>query len=141
MLSKFDIYFTSKDLKANFFCFYFLFVSCRLFLKNRSPRSASHLSSIDLLCFCSSQACIIFIVHPSIHPSFHLSPSLHYPTIVLSLVYERRGQAEGGVGGGGGGRKEDGQLSTFLPFCLCDHLFLFCYGLIDSSHPEPKLLK
>lgn len=114
MLSKLDIYFTSKDLKANFFCFYFLFVSCRFFLKNRSPRSASHLSSIDLLCFCSSQACIIFIVHPSIHPStfpplFTTQPLFYHWCMREEDRRKEELEEE---------EEEERKMDSFLLFCL-----------------------
>lgn len=105
---------TSRDLKTQRFYFYFLSVSCRLFLKMRS----SSLFKLPFqLLFLTLLACLSFSLpfHPSIHPS--LSPSLPDHCFIIGVREKRTGE-----------RKEEEErkrgrwpalyLSVFLFVCL-----------------------
>lgn len=111
---------------------YFLFVSCRLFLKRKLLALQITISN-DLIFFPRKHAYHFHcpFIYPSIYPS--ILPFLpHYPIIVLSLVCEReedRREEE---------KEEERKMASFLLVCLC--LSVSClsrYGLIESGHFEP----
>lgn len=124
-----------RRFKTQLFSFYFLFVSCRLFLKKEAPRSANyHFSWFVLLFFPRKHA---YHFHcPFMHPS--ILPSLpHYPIIVLSLVWEReedrREEKEE--------KKEERKMASFLLVCLSVCLSHFCPGMaswkVATLSPSP----
>lgn len=110
------------------FSYYFLFVSCRLFLKKEVRRSANY-------------HFVYFFFHMRafhFHGPFSqisIFPSLP-PHLIIVISFEREEEA----GGGGGGGEEDGQLSTCLTSCLFVS-FLSTSGLVESGQSEPSFLR
>lgn len=120
--------------------FFFLFLVCLLQVipKKKKKKLLALQITISIIFFVSLQACFSFASPflPSILPSLP-----HYPVIVLSLVWERRGQARGGGGGG----EEERKMANFLLVCVsvCASLFFFFFpghGLMESGQSEPKSL-
>lgn len=104
------------------FSYYFLFVSCRLFLKNGVRRSANYhlFTFISHACFSFSRP-----VQPNIHLSLSPSPPNH-----CYVMWARRG---------GGRRRRRGRWPTFY---LSDFLFVcFISGLVESGQSEPSFLR
>lgn len=120
--------------KTQLFFFYFLFVSCRLFLIKEAPRSA--IFHINYVLFSPMQACLSFSL--PLQPSTHFSSRPpHYLIIVLSWCEREEDRREEEEEERKRGRWPTFYLSVFLFVCL---IFLASYGLVEGSHSEPESL-